>query len=96
MDTLVETPWGEDSEDEEVVESAPAAEENDVISKEDPLEEKESHDVLALPIRAKPLFLNNEEDVVEFTLSESKDGLKSASIIIGEGLSRQPETILPQ
>ena len=96
MDTLVETPWGEDSEDEEVVESAPAAEEIDAISKEDPLEEKEIHDVLALPIRAKPLFLNNEEDVVEFTLSESKDGLESASIIVGEGLFRVVETKMHQ
>ena len=96
MDTLVETPWGEDSEDEEVVESAPAAEESDVISKEDPLEEKEIHDVLALPIRALPLFLNNGEDVVEFTLSESKDGLESASIIVGEGLFRVVETKMHQ
>ena len=80
MDTLVETPWGEDSEDEEVVEPSPDVEEIDEISKDDPLEEKEIHDVLALPIRARPLFLNNEEDVVEFTLSESKDGLESASI----------------
>jgi len=96
MDTLVETPWGEDSEDEEVVEPSPDVEEIDEISKDDPLEEKEIHDVLALPIRAKPLFLNNEEDVVEFTLSESKDGLESASIIVGEGLFRVVETKMHQ
>ena len=96
MDTLVETPWGEDSEDEKVVESAPAAEEIDMISEEEPLEEKEVHDVHALPIRAKPLFLNNEEDVVEFTLFESKDGLESASIIVGEGLFRIVETKVHQ
>ena len=96
MDTLVETPWGEDSEDEEVVEPSPDVEEIDEISKDDPLEEKEIHDVLALPIRAKPLFLNNEEDVVEFTLSESKDGLESSSIIVGEGLFRVVETKMHQ
>ena len=96
MDTLVETPWGEDSEDEEVVEPTPDVEEIDEISKEDPLEEKQIIDVLALPIRAKPLFLNNEEDVVEFTLSESKDGLESASIIVGEGLFRVVETKMHQ
>ena len=96
MDTLVETPWGEDSEDEEVVEPSPDVEEIDEISKDDPLEEKEIHDVLALPIRARPLFLNNEEDVVEFTLSESKDGLESASIIVGEGLFRVVETKMHQ
>ena len=96
MDTLVETPWGEDSEDEEVVEPSPDVEEIDEISKDDPLEEKEIHDVLALPIRARPLFLNNEEDVVEFTLSESKDGLESSSIIVGEGLFRVVETKMHQ
>ena len=96
MDTLVETPWGEDSEDEEVVEPTPDVEEIDEISKEDPLEEKQIIDVLALPIRAKPLFLNNEEDVVEFTLSESKDGLESSSIIVGEGLFRVVETKMHQ
>ena len=96
MDTLVETPWGEDSEDEEVVEPTPDVEEIDEISKDDPLEEKEIHDVLALPIRARPLFLNNEEDVVEFTLSESKDGLESSSIIVGEGLFRVVETKMHQ
>jgi len=96
MDTLVETPWGEDSEPEEVVESTDTAKEINEISKESPLEDKEIHDVYVLPIRAKPLFLNNGEDVVEFTLSESKDGLESASIIVGEGLFRVVETKMHQ
>ena len=96
MDTLVETPWGEDSEPEEVVESTDTAKEINEISKESPLEDKEIHDVFVLPIRAKPLFLNNGEDVVEFTLSESKDGLESASIIVGEGLFRVVETKMHQ
>ena len=74
MDTLVETPWGEDSEEDDV-NDAPASDEEIVeISEQEVVEEKEIHDVLALPIRAKPLFLNNDEDVVEFTLTESKDG----------------------
>ena len=54
----------------------------------------EMMDVLALPIRAKPLFHNNHEDVEEFPLSESKDGLKSTSIVVGDGLFRVVETML--
>ena len=96
MDTLVETPWGEDSEDE-VVETTAAPDEEVEDSTEDiVIEEKEIHDVLALPIRAKPLFLNNDEDVVEFTMAESKDGLESTSIIVGEGLFRIVETKMHQ
>ena len=92
MDTLVETPWGEDSDEEDVV-GAPAPDEEILVSSEqESIEEKEIYDVFALPIRAKPLFLNNDEDVVEFTLTESKDGLKSTSIIVGEGLFRIVET----
>ncbi|CAI8408187.1 MAG: Uncharacterised protein [Candidatus Poseidoniaceae archaeon] len=53
-------------------------------------------DVLALPIRAKPLFHNNHEDVDEFPLSESKDGLRSTSIVVGDGLLRVVETTLHQ
>ena len=56
----------------------------------------EMMDVLALPIRAKPLFHNNREDVDEFPLSESKDGLKSTSIVVGDGLFRVVETTLHQ
>ena len=96
MDTHVESPLGEDSGDDEVVESTDTVEVIDEISKDSPLEDKEIHDVFALPIRAKPLFLNNGEDVVEFTLSESKDGLESASIIVGEGLFRVVETKMHQ
>lgn len=96
MDTLVETPWGEDSDEDDVVD-APAADEEIIESSEqESIEEREIHDVLALPIRAKPLFLNNDEDVVEFTLSESKDGLESTSIIAGEGLFRIVETKMHQ
>lgn len=96
MDTLVETPWGEDSEEDDV-NDAPASDEEIVESSEqEVIEEKEIHDVLALPIRAKPLFLNNDEDVVEFTLTESKDGFESTSIIVGEGLFRIVETKIHQ
>ena len=96
MDTLVETPWGEDSDEDDVVD-APAADEEIIESSEqESIKEREIHDVLALPIRAKPLFLNNDEDVVEFTLSESKDGLQSTSIIAGEGLFRIVETKMHQ
>jgi len=58
--------------------------------------EHEMMDVLALPIRAKPLFHNNREDVDEFPLSESKNGLKSTSIVVGDGLFRVVETTLHQ
>jgi len=96
MDTLVETPWGEDSDEEDVVDTTASDEEIIERSKQDSIEEKEIHDVLALPIRAKPLFLNNDEEVVEFTLTESKDGLESTSIIVGEGLFRIVETKMHQ
>ena len=96
MDTLVETPWGEDSDEEDVVDTTASDEEIIESSEQDSIEEKEIHDVLALPIRAKPLFLNNDEEVVEFTLTESKDGLESTSIIVGEGLFRIVETKMHQ
>ena len=96
MDTLVETPWGEDSDEDDVVDAPAADEEIIERSEEESIEERQIHDVLALPIRAKPLFLNNDEDVVEFTLSESKDGLQSTSIIAGEGLFRIVETKMHQ
>ena len=96
MDTLVETPWGEDSDEEDVVNTTASDEEIIESSEQDSIEEKEIHDVLALPIRAKPLFLNNDEEVVEFTLTESKDGLESTSIIVGEGLFRIVETKMHQ
>ncbi len=56
----------------------------------------EMMDILALPIRAKPLFHNNHEDVEEFPLSESKDGLTSTSIVVGDGLFRVVKTTLHQ
>ena len=96
MDTLVETPLGEDSEDEMVETTAAPEEEVENPTEDIVIEERESHDVLALPIRAKPLFLNNDEDVVEFTVAESKDGLESTSIIVGEGLFRIVETKMHQ
>ena len=95
MDSLVETPWGEDSDEDDVVDATKSDEEIEHLEQES-IEEREIHDVLALPIRAKPLFLNNDEDVVEFTLTESKDGLESTSIIVGEGLFRIVETKMHQ
>jgi hypothetical protein len=80
--------------------SSEEIEEQDVLeeeSNEEPVEiQYEMMDVLALPIRAKPLFHNSHEDVDEFPLSESKDGLKSTSIVVGDGLFRVVETTLHQ
>ena len=86
------------------MENGPAAAEE--IEEQEVLEEEiheesveiqhELMDVLALPIRATPLFHNNHEDVDEFPLSESKDGLKSTSIVVGDGLFRVVETTLHQ
>ena len=95
MDTLVETPWGEDSDEDDVID-APASDEEIENPEHESIEEKETHDVLALPIRAKPLFMNNNEEVVEFTLTESNDGMESTSIIVGEGLFRIVETKMHQ
>ena len=69
MDTLVETPWGEDSDEDDMVDAPTSDEEIEKLEYES-IEEQETHDVLALPIRAKPLFLNNNEEIVEFTLTE--------------------------
>lgn len=96
MDTIVDTPWGEDSDEDNAADAPMNDEEIIEISEQEPVEEKEIHDVLALPIRARPLFLNNDEDVVEFTLTESKDGLESTSIVLGEGLFRIVETKMHQ
>ena len=95
MDTLVETPWGEDSDEDDMVDAPTSDEEIEKLEYES-IEEQETHDVLALPIRAKPLFLNNNEEIVEFTLTESKDGLESTSIVVGEGLFRIVETKMHQ
>ena len=77
----------DEQDEEEIVEG---------IDEELVVTQHEKMDVLALPIRAKPLFHNNEEEVEEFPLSESKDGLKSTSIVIGDGLFRVVETTLHQ
>ena len=78
--------------------SSDEIEEKEVLEEETDEESAEIQyemmDVLALPIRAKPLFHNNHEDVEEFPLSESKDGLKSTSIVVGDGLFRVVETML--
>ena len=75
-------------------------EEEEDMDEEVDEEEVEIHhekmDVLALPIRARPLFHNNHEDVEEFPLSESKNGLNSTSIVVGDGLFRVVETTLHQ
>lgn len=63
---------------------------------EEQVDSFEIMDALALPIRAKPLFHNNREDVEEFPLSESKDGLESTSILVGDGLFRVVKTTLHQ
>ena len=81
-------------------ESSSEPDEEEVIDEQDGDDEQvdsfERMDVLALPIRAKPLFHNNREDVEEFPLSESKDGLQSTSILVGDGLFRVVKTTLHQ
>lgn len=81
-------------------ESPAEPEEQEVPEDKNDVEPVEIHhermDVLALPIRAKPLFHNNHEEVEEFPLSESKDGLNSTSIVVGDGLFRVVETTLHQ
>ena len=78
-------------------ESASEAEEEIVeeeIVEESVSDEFELMDARALPIRAKPLFHNSGEEVDEFPLQETKDGLSSTSIIIGEGLFRIVKTTM--
>jgi len=81
-------------------ESSSEIEEEEIVDEQtadDSLDEQyELMDVLALPIRAKPLFHNNHENVEEFPLSESKDGLTSTSIVVGDGLFRVVKTTLHQ
>jgi len=79
------------------VESASESEEEIVeeeILDESASEEFELMDARALPIRAKPLFHNNGEDVDEFPLQETKDGFSSTSIIVGDGLFRVVKTTM--
>lgn len=68
--------------------------ENEALVEEAGIEPRELMDVHALPIRAKPLFHNNEEDVEEFPLCEAKDGLSSTSIVVGDGVFRVVTTTL--
>ena len=68
--------------------------ENETLVEEVETEPRELMDVRALPIRAKPLFHNNEEDVEEFPLCEAKDGLTSTSIVVGDGVFRVVTTTL--
>ena len=80
-------------------ESSSEPNEEGMIDEQDDDEQVDSverMDVLALPIRAKPLFHNNREEVEDFPLSESKDGLKSTSILVGDGLFRVVKTTLHQ
>ena len=85
---------------EEEVEAPPEIDEEEALEEmEDESSQDVQHemmDILALPIRAKPLFHNNHEDVEEFPLSESKDGLTSTSIVVGDGLFRVVKTTLHQ
>ena len=67
---------------------------NEALVEEAEIEPRELMDVHALPIRAKPLFHNNEEDVEEFPLCETKDGLSSTSIVVGDGVFRVVTTTL--
>ena len=67
---------------------------NEALVEEAEIEHRELMDVHALPIRAKPLFHNNEEDVEEFPLCEAKDGLSSTSIVVGDGVFRVVTTTL--
>ena len=67
---------------------------NETLVEEAEMEPRELMDVHALPIRAKPLFHNNEEDVEEFPLCEAKDGLSSTSIVVGDGVFRVVTTTL--
>ena len=64
------------------------------IIEESVSEKFELMDARVLPIRAKPLFHNSREEVDEFPLQETKDGLSSTSIIVGEGLFRVVKTTM--
>ena len=79
-----ETAPAPESEDLEVVET------DEIIE----MEEREQMDIRVLPIRAKPLFHNRQEDVEEFPLSETKDGLVSTSIVVGDGVFRVVTTTM--
>ena len=81
-------------EDDTSLSSDVEEDDNEAMVEEAEIEPRELMDVHALPIRAKPLFHNNEEDVEEFPLCEAKDGLSSTSIVVGDGVFRVVTTTL--
>ena len=82
-----------DQDDESASETEEEIVEEEIVE-ESVSEEFELMDARALPIRAKPLFHNSGEEVDEFPLQETKDGLSSTSIIVGEGLFRVVQTTM--
>tara|TARA_Y100000589_G_C27174881_1_gene638287 strand:+ start:1028 stop:2155 length:1128 start_codon:yes stop_codon:yes gene_type:complete len=82
-----------DQDDEVASETEEETDEEEVVE-ESVSEEFELMDARALPIRAKPLFHNSREEVDEFPLQETKDGLSSTSIIVGGGLFRVVQTTM--
>ena len=82
-----------DQDDESASEPEEAIVEEEIVE-ESVSDEFELMDARALPIRAKPLFHNSREEVDEFPLQETKDGLSSTSIIVGEGLFRVVQTTM--
>ena len=82
-----------DQDDESASEPEEAIVEEEIVE-ESVSDEFELMDARALPIRAKPLFHNSREEVDEFPLQETKDGLSSTSIIVGEGLFRVVKTTM--
>ena len=82
-----------DQDDESVSEPEEEIVEEEIVE-ESVSEEFELMDARSLPIRAKPLFHNSREEVDEFPLQETKDGLSSTSIIVGEGLFRIVKTTM--
>ena len=82
-----------DQDDESASEPEEEIVEEEIVE-ESVSDEFELMDARALPIRAKPLFHNSREEVDEFPLQETKDGLSSTSIIVGEGLFRVVKTTM--
>ena len=82
-----------DQDDESASEPEEAIVEEEIVE-ESVSDEFELMDARALPIRAKPLFHNSREEVDEFPLQETKDGLSSTSISVGEGLFRVVKTTM--
>lgn len=82
-----------DQDDESASETEEEIVEEEIVE-ESVSDEFELMDARALPIRAKPLFHNSGEEVDEFPLQETKDGLSSTSIIVGGGLFRVVQTTM--